>query len=180
MDQVMPVLRYHPVVQMMHWVTFWLMLFVYGVSYLEEFFPKGSDERHFIWFAHISVGLLLLAIVIARVIMKNTHKAWHIQHSAEEKKVTLVHTLLYQLMIVTMLIGIYLAFVRGNDVSFFGLFSIPSPIEPNPELKGIVKEAHELFANILILFILLHAAAAVFHHLVLKDGVLHRMLPDRK
>lgn len=171
------VTRYHLTVQRLHWLTFVFMMFVYGITYLEGFFPKGSDERHFIWFAHISVGLLLLAIVVARVILKNTHKTWFVQHSAEEKKVALVHTLLYQLIIVTMIVGIYLAFVRGDDVSFFGLFSIPSPIEPNPELKGLVTDVHEVFANGLMLFVFLHASAALFHYFVLKDDVLRRMLP---
>lgn len=35
---------------------------------------------------------------------------------------------------------------------------------------------HELAVNIMLLLILLHAASALFHQLVLKDGLMNRML----
>ena len=34
-----------------------------------------------------------------------------------------------------------------------------------------------VFANTILILAGLHAAAALFHHYVLRDGVLHRMLP---
>ncbi|WP_206692536.1 cytochrome b/b6 domain-containing protein [Azospirillum sp. INR13] len=43
-----------------------------------------------------------------------------------------------------------------------------------------VKEIHELAANLILALAALHMAAALWHHLVRRDGVLGRMLPDRQ
>ena len=36
-----------------------------------------------------------------------------------------------------------------------------------------------MLANLLLLVVAAHVAAALWHHLVLRDGVLRRMLPGR-
>ena len=43
-----------------------------------------------------------------------------------------------------------------------------------------LEELHEFAGNLILILAGLHAAAAIFHHLVLKDGVLMAMLPGRK
>ena len=91
----------------------------------------------------------------------------------------IVHGLLYLLLIATPFVGIYLAFLRGNEVSFFSLFTIPSPIAPDRPMARQVQEVHEWLANGLVILAFLHAAAAVVHHVLLKDDVLKRMLPER-
>jgi cytochrome b561 len=90
-----------------------------------------------------------------------------------------VHVLLYALLVVTPLVGIYLAFLRGNEVTFFGLFTIPAPIAVDREAARPVQEVHEVLANGLVILAMLHAVAALAHHFVLKDDVLRRMLPGR-
>ena len=50
-------------------------------------------------------------------------------------------------------------------------------MEPNPEIHRLFAEAHEFGAKALVALISLHAGAALFHGVVLRDGVLQRMLP---
>ena len=40
-----------------------------------------------------------------------------------------------------------------------------------------VKEVHEVLSNALLFLALAHAAAALFHHWILRDDVLRRMWP---
>ena len=65
---------------------------------------------------------------------------------------------------------------RGIEL---GLFTIVSPIEANRALGRSAKEVHELLAWALVLLAGLHAAAAFWHHLVLRDGTMRRMIPQR-
>ena len=60
------------------------------------------------------------------------------------------------------------------------LFFIPLPgIAPVSEsLAGIAEEAHEIFGVSAYLFIAVHALAALYHHYLVKDDTLKRMLPD--
>jgi cytochrome b561 len=59
----------------------------------------------------------------------------------------------------------------------FGL-GIPSPIAALPRpVRHQVTEVHNWVAWAIIIIAALHAAAALYHHYVLKDGLLKRMLP---
>ncbi|MGR7996568.1 MULTISPECIES: cytochrome b [unclassified Xanthobacter] len=174
--------RYPPTLRALHWLTVLAVVVVYGVTYLEGFFARGTPERAWIWWTHISVGLLLIAFLAVRIPVRVLGRVPGPSHQISRPVAIAsasAHGLLYLLLIATPLVGIYLTFLRGGTVSFFSLFTIPSPIAVNRDLAGTVKEVHETLANALVLLALLHAAAAVVHHVVFKDDVLKRMLPER-
>ncbi|MBS9478246.1 cytochrome b [Ancylobacter radicis] len=166
----------------LHWATVIAIIVVYGVTYLEDLFERGSAGRAYVWWTHISVGLTILGLVALRFAFRIAgpvpppsaalSRPVHLASSA-------VHVLLYALLVVTPLVGIYLAFLRGNEVTFFGLFTIPAPFAVDREAARPVQEVHELLANALVILAMLHAVAALAHHFVLKDDVLRRMLPGR-
>lgn len=174
--------QYSVPLRSLHWLTVIAIIVVYGVTYLEDLFERGSAGRAYVWWTHISVGLTILGLVALRFAFRIAgpvpppsaalSRPVHLASSV-------VHVLLYALLVVTPLVGIYLAFLRGNEVTFFGLFTIPAPIAVDREAARPVQEIHELLANGLVILATLHAVAALAHHFVLKDDVLHRMLPGR-
>jgi len=179
-----PKLTHYPApLRAIHWLTVLAVVVVFGVTYLEGFFPRGSAGRGWVWWTHISVGLLLVGLIALRIPLRilgptptpsaQISRPVHIASAA-------VHGLLYLLLIATPLVGIYLAFLRGAPVDFFSLFTIPSPIAVDRPLGRQVQEVHETLANALVILAALHGAAALLHHFVLKDDVLARMLPGRR
>ena len=79
------------------------------------------------------------------------------------------------------LLWIFAAFVgwltlstAGAPIPFFG-FELPALLAPDKALSRQIKDIHETIATIGYFVIGLHAAAALFHHYVLKDGTLRRM-----
>jgi cytochrome b561 len=46
------------------------------------------------------------------------------------------------------------------------------------ELAGVLSDYHVLLAWILLIFVGMHAAAALWHHFVRRDAVLAAMLPS--
>jgi superoxide oxidase len=58
------------------------------------------------------------------------------------------------------------------------IWQVPALLGPNPEIHRLFAQAHEFGAKALVALIGLHAGAALFHGLVLRDGVLQRMLPS--
>jgi cytochrome b561 len=76
-------------------------------------------------------------------------------------------------------VGVVTLFHGGEALTLFGLSDIPSPWPKNRELKHNSKEIHEFLAHLLIVLVMAHAAAALAHHYLLKDGTLRRMLPAR-
>ena len=82
-------------------------------------------------------------------------------------------------MIVVPLIGFVPLFARGRGVNF-GLFQIASPIERTKDWIGPTTEIHEIAAYALIALAVGHIAAAIYHQVALKDGLLLRMMPERR
>ncbi|MEP9377555.1 cytochrome b [Aquabacter sp. CN5-332] len=177
------VARYPSALRLIHWTTVLGILIAYGLTYAEALFARGSAGRAWIWWTHISVGLLILALVCARVMVRGTTPMpppsaalTPLMHFASRA----AHLALYALLFAVPLIGIWLAFLRGNEVSFFGLFTIPAPIPVDRPFGRQVQEVHEWLANALIAVAAIHGAAALWHHFVRRDDVLARMLPGRR
>jgi cytochrome b561 len=90
---------------------------------------------------------------------------------------TAVHFALYVLLATTVILGVANAWVRGNNI--FGLFSLPSFAPGDKALRGQIEDLHSWSANTLVILAGIHALAGLWHHYILKDGVLRRMLPAR-
>jgi cytochrome b561 len=64
---------------------------------------------------------------------------------------------------------------RGDSI--FNVFTIPKMVPGDPALEHQISDWHALAANALLIVAGVHAAAALFHHYILRDETLRRMLP---
>jgi cytochrome b561 len=96
--------------------------------------------------------------------------------------VSLVHRSLYILLGAVLLLGLFNAWVRGDDI--FGLFHLPKYGRFPPDVRHALSEQvvglHSLAANALLILAGGHAAAGLYHFAVLRDRVFQRMLPLRR
>ena len=83
---------------------------------------------------------------------------------------------LYALLVLQPLTGLGDTAFRGRPFVLFGL-TVPEMLEPEKAVFHVLHAAHIWGASALALLIALHAGAALFHGVVLRDGVLQRMLP---
>lgn len=168
----------------LHWSLFGLVVLLYALTYGEDFFPRGDPSADFIWRLHISFGLLLAALVFWRVVLRGVRGAPALpaEMSVPERGAAkLGHFLLYALLIAIPVLGILLTWFRGNDLSFFGLFTVPAPFAPDRTTARTIRELHSLCANGILILAGVHALAALYHHFIRRDTVLVRMLPgDRQ
>lgn len=86
---------------------------------------------------------------------------------------------LYLMFISLPLLGVLSLYVGQVHWSFFSL-NMPVSSTRDPELRRSLKNIHEFIANSDYFIIGLHAAAALFHHYVMRDNTLLRMLPCTK
>ena len=61
-------------------------------------------------------------------------------------------------------------------VDLFGFIGMPQLVGPRLGQSRFLEEAHELLAYVLIALVVVHVAAALYHHFMLRDAVLLRML----
>jgi cytochrome b561 len=85
------------------------------------------------------------------------------------------HWALYALLLIIPILG-WLGTSMFPALEIFGLFSLPA-IAQKSDLANQVFAMHKAAAWVLIGLAALHAAAALFHYFIRKDGVLQRMLP---
>ena len=83
---------------------------------------------------------------------------------------------LYLLLLVQPLTGLGDTLFRGRVFVAFGL-RIPALFAPDKPVFHAFHVAHEAGAVALVVLVGLHAAAALLHGLVIRDGVFGRMLP---
>jgi cytochrome b561 len=62
-------------------------------------------------------------------------------------------------------------------ITMFGALELPPILPAKPELYGALRETHTIMAYLLFLTFLAHLGAVLFHTLVLRDGLLRRMIP---
>jgi cytochrome b561 len=162
----------------LHWLTAALVVVLWSLGQTIDFFPKGSI-RIAARSVHISLGATL-ALVLAYRIWWRLARGTRLPPAGTgwlDLAVALAHRLLYLLLVSTVVLGLANAWVRGDTL--FNLVRIPA-LDPNDRgLRETVEDWHGLSADALVIVAALHAAAGIFHHVVLKDGVLRRMLSGR-
>jgi cytochrome b561 len=165
-----------------HWLMLLLFIAVYGCIELRSFYPKGSDLREALKTWHFMLGMLVFALVWLRLAARLSGPAPGIKPepaSWQQLSAKLMHLALYALMIVMPLSGWLLLSATGKPIPFFGL-ELPALIGANKGLASQIKEIHEFLGTAGYYLIGLHAAAALYHHYIMRDNTLTRMLPGRK
>ena len=135
---------------------------------------------------HKALGVLVLLAVILRIGIRLTHRPPPLPATIpprERKAAHAGHMAFYFWMVALPLTGwlIVSSSSRGQPVSVFGGFDWPliPGLIGNKELRGVVGEAHELLAYSLIVLIIGHIAAVIYHALR-HENLLPRMGFGRK
>ncbi len=173
--------RYGSVSIALHWVMLALLVAVYACINLSEAFPKGSELREALKAWHYTLGLSVFALVWLRLAARLAGRAPRTPPEAprwQRAAATLVHVALYILMIGLPLVGWLILSARGRPIPFFGL-QLPALVGESRALGKLFKEIHEVGGNAGYFLVGAHAAAALFHHYVVRDDTLRRMLPGR-
>ena len=173
------VLRYDPRTMLLHWLTAALVASLWGVAQVIDLFPSAGTMRVSVRSLHVVLGLILAGVIAARLFWRAG--AGRVLPPAGTGALQLlsrlVHFALYTLVIAAIVLGIANTWVRGD--SFFGLFRIPAFDPGNKALRQTVGGLHETATNAILIVAGFHAAAALAHHFLWRDGVLRRMLPAR-
>lgn len=148
----------------LHWLTAALVIFNYIYSEgMEQAFDAATEGAappplDIVPGIHVWVGVAVLALVVLRLVLRMAQGA---PEAAGEGlsglAAKLGHGLLYLLLLGVPALGA-LTWFAGLDAT---------------------GDLHALAANALLILAGLHAAVALFHQAVLKDGVLTRMVKPR-
>ena len=167
----------------LHWFMLLLIVAVYACILLRENYPRGSDIREGLKTWHFMLGLSVLALVALRASLRAF--VWKIPATTPEPPRYLAwlgaaaHLAIYAWLIAMPLAGWTILSAEGDPIPFWGL-QLPPLTGVSKDFAKQVEELHELGGTIGYFLLGLHAAAALFHHYVLKDDTMIRILPPRR
>jgi cytochrome b561 len=171
-----PAVSYDLVSIALHWLTAGLVVILWTLGQTIDFFPKGApkiDARS----VHITLGATLGILLIVRMLWRASAGRRLPLANSGWLGVTakVVHYGLYLLVAVTVVLGIFNAWQRGDVL--FNVYTLPKLVPGDLALKRTLEDLHGDFADVVLIVAGLHAAAALAHHYLLRDRVLRRMLP---
>lgn len=173
--------RYGSVAIGLHWLTLVLLAGVYAcIELYEAYEDTPTGEMFEDW--HTTLGLAVLVLVVVRLTLRFVQPMPAIAPPLvqwQHRLATLMHVVLLAFMLAMPLIGWVLLSAEGHAVVFLGL-PLPALTAPDRAFAETVAEVHEVIGTLGYLLIGMHAAAALFHHFVVKDNTLVRMLPGKE
>jgi cytochrome b561 len=170
---------YGTVAKSLHWLIVVLLIAQLAVAWTMPEIHRGTQPETLINL-HLSLGLLILAVAIIRLIWRFIYLVPLISDNVPSWQVRAaqaLHGLLYLLIFAIPILGWVASSSRGWSVDLFGVVIIPSVLPANPPLGGAIGDYHTLLTWVLLGVVGLHVLVALYHHLVLRDRVLLRMLP---
>ncbi|WP_284944151.1 cytochrome b [Acidisoma cladoniae] len=179
---LIPGARYDGLAMALHWVTALLVVTLFTLAHVWVFLHRGGAARHSLQWIHISLGISLAAIVILRLVWRGgfSRKLPPATTGIAEWAARGMHLGLYALLITMVVAGLTKIWSQGHAASFFGLFSVSAPFQIDRSWKPLADTVHDWGAWTIIALAGLHATAALFHHYVVRDGVLRRMMPGQR
>lgn len=160
----------------LHWfmALCFVVLIIVGVYMVD--LPPG-DTKWKIYTLHKSVGLLmggfaLIRLYWAMVSIKPAPPATTPAYQVLLAKIG--HYFLYAFILIMPVSGLTMSLLGGHEINAFWLFTIPAV--GKFEIASIAYGVHVYGYLVLLAIIVLHVAAALYHHFCLKDNVLRRMI----
>ncbi len=164
---------------LLHWsiAIMTIGLFAVGLWMVELDYYDAWYQRAPWW--HKGFGIVVFALLVLRFIWKlispspaslTTHKRWEVISAKA------AHHSMNLLILVICISGYLIVTAKGDPVDVFGLFTIPSFFSGVDNLEDLAGEIHFYLACGLIGIVIIHALAAVKHHVIDRDNTLRRML----
>jgi cytochrome b561 len=179
-SQMASVSRYHPVLVAMHWLLALLITAALALGALVMARTPNTDPMKIEALrAHMGGGIFIVSLMLLRFAIRTLSRRPAAADAGNAQLNTLAaisHLAFYILVLGMGLSGVFMALQAGLfDVVFGGRGQLPPDLWVFP-----VRTVHYAFSRLLMALIALHVTGAIYHALVLRDGLLKRMWFGRR
>jgi len=163
----------------LHWLTVLLIIAQFTSAWLREAVDHETSLAVAILATHRTMGVLTWIVGLLRLVWRHNFAYLppfpasmpKLQQSIAKANEYGLYALLFLQPITGLARGLF-----GDKPFELLIWQVPA-LEPSPVIHVLSGELHEFGAKALLALVGLHAGAALFHRLVLRDGVLQRMSP---
>jgi cytochrome b561 len=164
--------------RVLHWIVAVLVLSMIPFGLIMVRLDAGPTQD-LLFNLHRSIGAVLLPLMVVRLV-------WRLQHppaplppeipAIQRAAAHMTHGTLYVLLIAQSLIGWVATSAYRAPIGVFWIFELP-PIWPEDRaFSEQLFAAHRYVGLAIAALVCAHIGAALFHHFVLRDRVLMRMV----
>lgn len=181
--------RYGSVAMALHWLLAAAVIFMLGFGLVMA--DMGPDDRLLgmnqfaAYQLHKSIGFTVLVLAAIRLIWRwinpvpplpDTLKSW------ERWAAKVTHVALYALLIAMPIVGWIVVSASPWQIPtyLYGVVELPHLTGPDEQLEGRMISLHSTLGFVFIALLVIHVAAALKHHFVLKDDTMKRMVPGTR
>ncbi|MBV9565293.1 MAG: cytochrome b [Bradyrhizobium sp.] len=162
-----------------HWILGIAILGMIAFGWWVNHVPARPDR--FFWRSiHADIGYVVLLLTVVRLIWRVANPTPELPSDAprwQRIAAQVSHWLLYLVTILVAMLGWAMSGARTqNYADWFGLFRVPQITSPDRAAEHAYEERHIFFAYVLLALVVLHVAAAVWHHFIRRDRVTMRMV----
>jgi cytochrome b561 len=167
--------RYHPAHVVIHWLTALLIVMMLMVGkFVMPGVAADNPQKPMMLQSHTYIGGAIALLLVIRLVMLFAFKRPAADTNQDNRFLDIIakatHGLLYLLML-------------GMALSGFGLFqqvnltAVFSGAQPYPQdfFEYLPRLGHGLSSTLLLLLVLLHFGAALYHQFIKKDNLMARM-----
>ncbi|MGB0721218.1 MAG: cytochrome b [Gammaproteobacteria bacterium] len=176
-EHARPAQPWHVLLRAVHWVMVLLIVALMTLGWIAENSPLSlAKVELFQW--HKSLGIVALVMVVVRIGLRlylGRPRHEPMTGRSQRNIATLTHTALYGLMIAMPVSGWIINSAANFPFKLFGLIPLPALTGPDKAVQSFAEWAHLGFFWVFLGLIVLHAGAALYHHVVLRDGILAAM-----
>ena len=164
----------------LHWTVALLVLAQFALGWAAVSWRLSPFKLDlFVW--HKSIGVVILVLMVLRVTWRLANPVPDLPDAIapwERRAAHLGHFLLYAMLFAMPLSGWVVNSAANIPFRIFWQVPLPGIVEPDQALARLAARVHlALFIGLSVL-LLLHVGAALRHHLLWRNGVLTRMLPQ--
>jgi cytochrome b561 len=162
----------------LHWLVAFFMFntIVWSLSFKWQ----APEDRATAIPAHVSIGMIVLVLTLIRLGYRGVHKPPPIPDDTPgwmRLGAHAGHFMLYALVIYMAILGIWMAAISPVDIRVFSGLNLSAFGNADPSQLAILRQFHFAGALVFVATIIAHIGGALWHHFILKDDVLTRMLP---
>jgi cytochrome b561 len=171
--------RYHSLLVALHWILAVLVIAALALGALVMVkIPNTDPMKVEALRSHMIGGTLILVLTLVRLVVRvrSEHPALaSAGHPILDWLAWASHRLLYGAVLGLAMSGVIMALQTGLPGIVFGGGTLPADFWVYP-----IRSVHYLFSRALMAVIALHIVGALYHTLLLRDGLLRRMFFGRR
>jgi cytochrome b561 len=165
--------------RVLHWTmaAMVLTMLCIGVSMV-----ASLGNYHLLLSIHRPLGMAILILVIIRFLNRllNPPPPFPTTMSRlEQLAATASEFTMYGLMFILPLIGWGMLSAAHNPIVLYGSIHLPFILPQNLVLYTVLRQAHTILAYLFFLLFIAHFSAILYHTLIVRDGMLKRMIGTR-